>query len=110
MATITDSLRGLSSYPAPLQTIMDIAAGRGLNPSDDTDSYILQSRAYKLASADLYRWLAVSPNVIQGGQNYSWNTEQRKYLLTLSDSIYAQYGDEDNPTPKSNYGYKGDRL
>lgn len=109
MATITESLKGINAYPIPLRAILDAAVGRGLDPNAESDQTTLMSKEYRLAEADLFLWLSVSPNVVQGGQNYSWNTEQRKYLRDRANGIYSEFED-DSRRPKSMYGYKGSVL
>ena len=56
MATVLESLKGINAYPIPLRTILDVGVGRKLPLDSDVDETILTSKAYQLATADLYYW------------------------------------------------------
>lgn len=109
MATVLESLKGINAYPIPLRTILDVGVGRKLPLDSDVDETILTSKAYQLATADLYYWLAVAPDVTQGGQSYSFTDEQRIQFRNRANRLYGECQEESNK-PKSIYGYKGSRL
>ena len=109
MATILDSLKGVSAYPIPLRTLVDTAEARGLYPSDFVEDDVLKSREYRLAVADLLLWLSLAPNVSQGGQNYSFSEEQRANLRKQASAVYEEL-EEPDATAKTTFGYKGSRL
>lgn len=71
-----------------------------------------ESRSYRLAIADIYRWVSVAANMSQGGQSYSLTTEDKKRLIASANSIYRQYGEEDMAIKDTlvSYGYKGSSL
>lgn len=86
-----------------------IAARRGLNLTDEFTSMVADYAAYKLATADVYAWLAVAPNVSQGGQSYSFDNDTRANFLSISNKIYGEEGETASVTG-TRYGYKGTRI
>lgn len=111
MSTVLEALKGINAYPIPLLAILDAGIGRELDPTTEVDETILRSKEYKLATADLYYWLAVAPNVSQGGQSYSFTDEERKDFRNRATAIYDEYGEPDDNVGKGvRYGYKGSRL
>lgn len=111
MATVLESLKGINAYPIPLRTILDVGIGRTLDPAANVDETILTSKAYRLATADLYYWLAVAPDISQGGQSYSFTDEERRDFRNRAISIYGEYGEADDNVGKGvRYGYKGSKL
>lgn len=106
--TLLAALQNINAYWVPLRTIEVVAMSRGLNPGDDIDRGMLESKAFNLCKADLLKWLSQQPNVSQGGQSYSFTDEQRKRLKAEADSIYELL--EPQRISGVRYGYKGDRL
>lgn len=106
MATIVESLRALTAYPIPMQTLVSIAEGRGLSPYDITDNTLDN---YRQSEADVYMWLSNAPDVSQGGQSYSFTDEQRKHLRQQAMAIYNEVGGT-TVSRSTIYGYKGTRL
>lgn len=106
MATIVETLRALTAYPIPMQTLVSIAEGRGLSPHDITDNTLGN---YRKAEADVYMWLSNAPDVSQGGQSYSFTDEQRKHFRQQAMVIYDEVG-EAKGAKTTIYGYKGTRL
>lgn len=102
---VADTLKGLSAYPIPERTIEAIAAAHGLALADEAENI----PSITLAKADVYAWLAMAPDVSQGGQSFSFTDEQRKQLRLKASALYdeAVAGDERKTTL---YGYKGSRL
>lgn len=109
MLNILDSLRSVNNYPIPLQTLKEIARGRGLDTDNDVEVSTLHSRDYKLAKADVLIWLSYAPNVSQGGQSYNFTDEQRAHFRRKADALYGEC-EEDTDMSKPIFGYKGNRL
>lgn len=105
--TTLESLKGINSYPIPYRTLESVAVRRGLTLTAEATVEVLASKAYKLANADLLRWLSTAPNITQGGQSYSFTDEQRKDFRNQADELVA---DAEESEPKTRYGYKGSRL
>lgn len=106
MATVLESLKSLSSYPVPSATLTRVAGRRGLTLSAEATAGVLRSQSYRLAEADLMKWLAKAPNVSESGVSFSFSPEERKYFTNEADSIYAEYGEGE----QVEYGYIGDSL
>ena len=109
MATILESLKGVSAYPVPLRTIVEVAEVHSLQLEVEATRETMEGNAYKLAKADLLLWLSLAPNVAQGGQSYSFTDEQRRQLRNQAMAIYKECGEE-RTEAKPIYGYKGSRL
>ena len=107
--TIATALRSVSAYPVPMAQIQIICATRGLDYYAEADATELMSDGYKLATADLYLWLSLAPNISQGGQTYSLSEEQRKAFISAAHSIMKSIGETEGSTTIE-YGYKGSRL
>ena len=101
--TIVETLRTLSAYPIPRATLVAIAEARNLRADDEATS----SDALTLAKGDVYMWLAVAPDVSQGGQSFSFSDEQRKHFRQMAQSYYAEAGVARKSTI---YGWKGSQL
>lgn len=108
MATVLDSLRGISAYPVPLRTLTAAAERRGVSLDAEATQQTLSGSACRLATADLLLWLSEAPNVSQGGQSYSFSEEQRAWFRSRAKSIYAEEGE--SKSSGTVYGYKGSRL
>lgn len=109
MATILDALKGINAYPVPPHTLNSIAAARGLTLDDVATRETLNSKDFKLATADVLMWLSKAPNISQGGQSYSFSEEQRKDLRNEANALYTEC-DEDKTAILPKFGYKGTRL
>lgn len=105
--TILESLQGINDYPTKVAKLTTIATQRGLTLTDTVTAEILSSDAYKLATADVYAYLAIAPNISQGGVSISFSETQRKSFLSIANSLYAEC---DETTNNVTYGYKGSLL
>lgn len=110
MVTIAEALRGLNAYPIPERTLVGIATARGLLLDDDATRDTLRGRAYRLTCADLLVWLSQAPFVSQGGQSYTFSSEQRTTMRAQASAIYAELGEKDALNVRPSYGYKGTNL
>ncbi len=108
--TILEALKGVNAYPIPLRTLVRTAESRDLDPTGDATGEVLSSPAFRLASADLLLWLALAPDITQGGQSYSFTDEQRQQLRLRAQAVYDELGEEDAGTAANPYGYKGPWL
>lgn len=109
MATVLESLKGVSAYPIPFRTLESIVGRRGITLTDEASQERLGSEAYSLALADVLLWLSSAPNVSQGGQSYSFSDEQRTQFRNRANALFAEFG-ADNGANKPVFGYKGSRL
>ncbi len=109
MATVLETLKGVSAYPVPLRTLIETSELRGLSLEETATHDVMVGRAYKLAKADLLLWLSLAPNIGQGGQSYSFTDEQRQQFRNQAKALYDEC-DEVSAATKPIYGYKGSRL
>lgn len=105
--TLSDYLRGLTNYPVPEEALQSILSKRGLDGKDTmTDDKLLC-----LVTADLYSWVALAPDISQGGQSYSILYSVREYYRKRANELYRAGGEPvEEVKAKVRYGYKGDRL
>ena len=109
MATILETLKGVSAYPIPLRTLVETAEKRGVALTDTATQEVMVGKAYKLTKADLLLWLSLAPNIGQGGQSFSFTDEQRQQFRNQAKALYDECG-EVSAASKPIYGYKGSRL
>ena len=109
MATVLETLKGVNAYPVPLRTLVETAELRGLSLEEAASQEVMVGKAYKLAKADLLLWLALAPNITQGGQSFSFTDEQRQQFRNQAKALYDECGEVSAAT-KPIYGYKGSRL
>jgi len=111
MATILDSLKSINGYPVPLRTFEDVATMRSLDLATEVTSDILISANYRLAKADIMRWISFAPNVNQSGVSFDILYSDRERLREMANTIYGELGDEAYIGEKKvKFGYKGSRL
>jgi hypothetical protein len=111
MASILESLKSVSGYPVPERTLSDVAIKRGLNLADEATPVVLTSSAYRLAKADVLRWVSFAPNVQQADVSYDMLYSDREQLRNQANAIYGDLGDEAYISEsKTKFGYKGSRL
>lgn len=111
--TIQQAFQNVNPYPINLQVLQQVASLRGLTLTATLTPEIAQSAAYNLALADLYNWIALAPNISQGGQSYSLTDAQRQNLRDAASRLYIKYADKEEAAQKCTtpiYGYKGTVL
>lgn len=109
MATVRDSLQSINGYPIPQRTLDTVAAERGISLFEELTPDVCKGAEYRLAKADLLKWLCNAPNVSQGGQSYSFSPDQRKRFMAEANAIYQDVGGDADKAGQV-YGYKGSRL
>lgn len=97
-------------YPIPQGALQGIAARRGISLDAEATRDVLLNRAFLLARADLLTWLSHAPEVSQGGQSYSFSSDQLKLFAEQAASLYGAGGDGQADANTTIYGYKGHRL
>jgi hypothetical protein len=111
MATVLESLKSISGYPVPQRTFVDIATKRNLMLDDEATQDVLNSTAYRLAKADILRWVSFAPNVSQGDISFDLPDSDREQLRARANAVYGALGDAEYiPEAKAKFGYRGDRL
>ena len=109
--SILESLKSINGYPVPFRTINDVAIRRSLSLDDEVTEEVLTSRNYRLAKADIMKWVSFAPNVNQEGVSFDLLYSDRERLRSLANQIYGDLGDSEFiPESKTSFGYKGNRL
>lgn len=105
--TLIDYLRGLTNYPVPEEALQSILSKRGL----DGKRTMTDDKLLCLVTADLYSWVALAPDISQGGQSYSILYSVREYYRKRANELYRAGGEPvEEVKAKVRYGYKGERL
>ena len=105
--TLSDYLRGLTNYPVPEEALQSILSKRGL----DGKSTMTDDKLLCLVTADLYSWVALAPDISQGGQSYSLTDNIREYYRRRANELYRESGEPESVLEEHpRYGYKGERL
>jgi hypothetical protein len=105
--TIQNSLKSISAYPIPLNTLQDIAEERGIDIGGDVTLAVKASGAFQLAKADVFYWLSIAPNVSQAGISYTFSDSDRLNFKRRANAIYRRNGEV---LPVKSFGYKGKRI
>jgi len=108
--TIISAIQSLTAYPVPHELLAAIALRHGFSPTTEASEEDLASSRMRLATADLYLWLAKAPNVSQGGQSYNFSDEQRADFRRWAQAIYSELAPGEVMAAGIVYGYKGSRL
>ena len=105
--TIKELLTAIAPCPVPdayLNAIgTEVGADLTTNVDETTPLVLNRSRAR------LYLWLALAPNVSEGGVSISFTAVEKKAFLDLARR-YAALAEEENIIPGAIYGYKGQNL
>lgn len=109
MATVKQLLSSLNRYPIAEQALTSIALRRGITLTEEATTEVVNGKSYRLATADVYMWLSLAPNISQGGQSYSFSEAERKNLRARANALYAEFEDGELAAEVI-YGYKGSRL
>lgn len=108
-ATVLEALKGISAYPVPKYTLVEITTRRGIHLTDMATPDVLSGKKFRLSRADVLLWLSLAPNIAQGGQSYSFTDEQRMRFRNEAKAIFGELG-ENGTGGGVTYGYKGSRL
>jgi hypothetical protein len=78
----------VAGYPLSENTFKKALTDRGLLA---TDNYPGKSKAFELATADVYSILATAANISEGG--FSVSVSERSNFLKMADKIYGKWGE-----------------
>ena len=105
--TVRESLLAISNYPIPDEFLESIGNEVGLDLSQDlADAPIV---ALNRVRARSYMFLAMAPNVSEGGVSISFTATEKSYFLSLARR-YADLAGETGLFPGPAYGYKGQNI
>jgi len=111
MATILESLKSINGYPVPESTFVTVATNRNINLADEATQTVLKSSSYRLAKADVMRWVSFAPNIRQADLQYDLLYSDREKLRNAANAVYEEFEDEAFvPETKTKFGYKGSKL
>lgn len=106
--TILDCLTTVSIFPIPLSTLELICVERGLNKDSEFDSATAQTKEFKLAKADCYKWLYLAPtSMSENGISFSLSDKEKERFKQMADELYKENGEK---TIKNIYGYIGENF
>lgn len=105
--TNLQSLRSLSPYPLTSSFLETICTENGVEGCAEYNAEFGKTRAYRVCKARVYQYLAMAPNVSQGGITYSFSADERAYFRKLAIQLF---GDEDESVVNGEYGYCGEDL
>lgn len=111
MATILETLN--QGYPVPMATLERVALVRGVELMTEATTEVLISKVYRLATADIMRWMSTASNVSQAGIAFDLLVSTREDLRKQSNAVYKEYGDamyEPENSTAVTFGYKGKKL
>lgn len=90
--TIFEALQSVVNYPLDGGKITLIAIKRGLLQDEEITQVVLTSKAFELATADVYLLLVSSPTIAEGG--YQISMTDKGNMLDLAKAIYAKHGED----------------
>ena len=105
--TVLESLRMLTAYPIPMESLEAIGIEVGLDLGDELST--VPSKSIYLAKSRTYMFVALAPNVSEGGVSISYTATERAYFMNLARK-YAALAGEDGMIPGPAYGYKGENI
>ena len=109
--TLLQALKGISTYPIPLATLMGIASGCGFTGEETADVETLKTPEAKRAMARVYIFLITAPNISQNGISFSFSAEERKQFRNMARAILKEIGDDPSALGLGGrYGYVGTDL
>jgi hypothetical protein len=91
--TIQQALISLNSFPIPNDQIEKVTIDRGLTLTGNYTQTVGESEAFRLASADIYYWLANAPSIVEQEVGVNQAIAIKKQLLELAMAIYGEYDD-----------------
>lgn len=78
----------VAGYPLPENTFKKALTDRGLSA---TVEYPGKSKAFELATADVYSILATAVNITEGG--FQISITDKSNFLKMADKIYSKWGE-----------------
>lgn len=112
--TIIEALRNsVSNYPLNDANVEPLCIKRGLKGDEELTTEIVNSKAYELATADVYKFLIMSVNLSQSGASVTKSGVE--HWVGTANAIYRKYGEPiigntADEKPSVTFGYKGEFL
>lgn len=89
--TILEALQSTVNYPIDGSKITLIVIKRGLVQDEEITQSVLTSKAFELATADVYLLLVSSPTIAEGG--YQISMTDKGNMLDMAKAIYTKHGE-----------------
>lgn len=87
---VLSALKGSVNYPLSDDNVTTFLIGRGLEPDDDFEKEVFESKEYQLAYADTLRFITTMVNLSQGG---SVTQAAVGEMRGTANAIYKKYGE-----------------
>lgn len=97
----------MTGYPVPPAKVESVAVSRDLVLDAEVTAAIAETRAYKLAYADLLVFLATAPDVSQGGVTIKLPADARRAFRAQALRAYTECGETMPADGNPAFGYKG---
>lgn len=108
MSSISKSLQSINSYPIDVVQIEVVCLNRSLLVTDEYTAVIGASNNYRLATADILRWLSNHPNLVEQEVGINNAPAIKKQMRDDANKIYGELGDP--LFTGFNYGFTGDTF
>ena len=106
--TILEALQSLNQYPISDNIVEKIGVERSLTTSLEYTATIFASSAFQLASADIYLYLAIAPNIVEQEVGITQAPTVRTQFRAMANAIYLEYSDD--KYSGLSYGFKGENY
>jgi len=91
--TVLESLLSVNIYPVPVNVIERICVDRTLTSSSTYTKELGASQAFRLAYADILKWLHDAPSIVEQEVGINNAISIQKDMLDEANGIYAEYDD-----------------
>lgn len=105
--TARELLQNVTGYPIPDATVEAAAKEAGFDI--DGDFRDIEQRSLYRAYSRVYLYVALAPNVSEGGVSVSLSASDKAAFLRMAKR-YAQLAGDKTTAPSASYGYKGENL
>ena len=104
---ISEKILSITAVPVPIANITAIGSEVGITP--ETEDSEVQPRVLNRFYAKVFLFLAMTPNISEGGVSITFSETQRSLFLRQARH-YAMLSGDKNLVPGPSYGYVGENL
>lgn len=104
--TILDALKSVSNYPVPARVFETAALTQGIDLDEKATTVKIASKEYRLAKADILRWLSKAPAISEMGVSFSFTSEEKRAFKSEADKLIS----DATGIKSTGYGYFGNSL
>ncbi|MBE6244260.1 MAG: hypothetical protein E7108_01895 [Bacteroidales bacterium] len=91
--TVSEALISSVSYPVDIKSVEKICIERELDVDASFDKAMAKSKAFRLAQADVYMFVATAHNISEADISVSTSSLISK-LISKANAIYGEYGEQ----------------